>query len=102
MYAARPYIQEMTDKPLNDKYFTQVLLPDYIAENGVDWDVVFDNCGHFEEPHTDTAIGVGTVRAGIFGSAPSSGPDPGDPGPVVARARDAVQPVVVRFPRNWP
>jgi hypothetical protein len=52
----------MTDKPLNDKYFKQVLLPDYIAENGVDWDVVFDDRGHFEEPHADTAIGVGTLN----------------------------------------
>ena len=31
MYAARPKIQRMTDKQLNDQYFTQVLLPDYIA-----------------------------------------------------------------------
>jgi hypothetical protein len=62
MYAARPQIQEMTGKPLNDKYFTQTLLPDYVAETGVDWDVVFDDRGHFDEPHTGAGFGVGTVN----------------------------------------
>jgi hypothetical protein len=61
MYQARPKIQGMTDKPLNDQYFTQVLLPDYIEENGVDWNVVFDDRGHFAEPHTGKEIGLGTI-----------------------------------------
>ena len=30
MYAARAHIQERTGKQLNDTYFTQTLLPDYI------------------------------------------------------------------------
>jgi hypothetical protein len=50
MYAARPHIQKVTGKPLNDAYFTQTLLPDYIEENGVEWDVVYDARGHFTEP----------------------------------------------------
>ena len=32
-------------------------LPDYIEEHGVDWDVVFDDRGHFREPHTDHGSG---------------------------------------------
>jgi Topoisomerase 6 subunit A/Spo11, Toprim domain len=52
MYQARPKIQELTGgKRLDDQYFCQTLLPNYIEEYGVDWDVVFDARGHFEEPH---------------------------------------------------
>ena len=36
-------------------------MPDYIEEHGVDWDVVFDDRGHFREPHTDHQIGLGTL-----------------------------------------
>src|SRR5262249_3250003 len=61
MYAARNEIQNRTGKQLNDTYFTQVLLPDYIAENDVDWDVVYDDRGHFREPHTGHIIGLGTL-----------------------------------------
>src|SRR5262245_66179932 len=43
MYAARPQIQKDTGRQLDDQYFTQTLLPDYIEEHGVDWDVVFDD-----------------------------------------------------------
>ena len=44
MYAARPRIQQLSGKDrLDDKYFTQTLLPDYIAENGcAHWNVVYD------------------------------------------------------------
>jgi hypothetical protein len=62
MYKARPLIQEKTDKPLDDKYFTQTLLPDYMNEHNVDWDVVFDERGHFTEPHTQRRIGLGTLK----------------------------------------
>jgi hypothetical protein len=62
MYAARPHIQNRTDKQLNDKYFTQTLLPDYIEENDVDWDVVFDARGHFSEPHDGESFGIGTLE----------------------------------------
>lgn len=40
MYAARPAIQDATGQPLNDAYFTQTLLPDYIRdhpEETADW-----------------------------------------------------------------
>jgi DNA topoisomerase 6 subunit A-like protein len=62
MYAARPHIQEVTVKPLLSNYFTQTLLPDYINETGVSWDVIFDARGHFHEPHNGEGFGVGTLE----------------------------------------
>jgi hypothetical protein len=63
-YQARPKIMAMTDgKPLDDNYFTQTLLPDYIEEHGCDhWNVVYDARGHFEEPHTNLRLGCGTLE----------------------------------------
>lgn len=67
MYAIRPVIIEMTGKAApwkNSATFTQVILPDYIEahpEETADWDVVFDDRGHFAEPHTGRRIGLGTV-----------------------------------------
>lgn len=61
MYAARGYIQDRTGQRLADNYFTQTLLPDYIAEHDVAWDVVFDARGHFTEPHTETTVPLGTL-----------------------------------------
>jgi hypothetical protein len=62
MYQARPLIQDMMGgQPLNDQYFCQQLLPDYMAENEVDWDVVYDDRGHLIEPHTERTIGLGTI-----------------------------------------
>jgi hypothetical protein len=62
-YQARPKIMELTeDKHLAYGYFSQVLLPDYIEEHDVDWDVVYDARGHLEEPHTNRRIGVGTIE----------------------------------------
>jgi hypothetical protein len=53
-YQARPKIMAMTeDKELAYGYFSQTLLPDYIEEHGVDWNVVYDARGHFLEPHTN-------------------------------------------------
>jgi|SRR6516225_9561818 len=52
MYAARPHIQKVTGRELNADYFTQTLLPDYLTETGVDWDVVYDARGHFNGPTT--------------------------------------------------
>src|SRR6516162_7978170 len=64
MYQARPFIQEkMSGQQLNDQYFCQQLLPDYIDEHGVDWDVTYDDRGHFTEPHTKHSIGLGTIAA---------------------------------------
>jgi hypothetical protein len=62
MYAARPHIQQVTGKELDDNYFTQTLLPHFMEENDVDWDVVYDARGHFTEPHTGKSFGIGTLE----------------------------------------
>jgi hypothetical protein len=62
MYAARPLVQDMTGKNLDDNYFTQTLLPNYIAENYRSWNVVFDARGHFYEPHTGEEVPLGTIE----------------------------------------
>jgi hypothetical protein len=66
MYAARPEILRLTAKEsLNDHYFTQVLLPDYIEEHPeitADWDVMFDDRGTFIEPHTGRVVPLGTLE----------------------------------------
>ena len=65
MYAARPAIQQIADRSIEkgfDKYFTQTLLPDYIEERGVNWNVVFDARGHFHEPHTKETVPLGTLQ----------------------------------------
>jgi len=61
MYQARPYIQAATGKKLDDQYFCQTLLPDYLTEKRVTWDIVFDERGHFAEPHTGHEFGLGTI-----------------------------------------
>jgi DNA topoisomerase VI subunit B len=61
MYAARGYIQDRTGQKLNDDYFTQTLLPDYVEAYRVNWDVVFDARGHFTEPHSRTSVALGTL-----------------------------------------
>jgi len=68
MYAARPHIQKVTGRQLNDQYFTQTLLPDYLNDNDVDWDVVYDARGHFSEPHDDgkNTFGIGTIEVRTY------------------------------------
>jgi hypothetical protein len=65
MYAARPLILARADcDRLDDAYFTQRLLPDYMQEypdKVADWDVVFDARGHLYEPHTDREVALGTL-----------------------------------------
>lgn len=64
MYAARPHILR-TAGDLGkgfDKYFSQTLLPDYIEEKGVVWNVVYDARGHFTEPHTKEQVPLGTLQ----------------------------------------
>jgi hypothetical protein len=62
MYQARPSIQDkMGGQQLNDQYFCQQLLPGYIEGNDVDWDITYDDRGHFTEPHTERSIGLGTI-----------------------------------------
>jgi DNA topoisomerase 6 subunit A-like protein len=62
-YVARPLIEQRTDKPLLYPYFSQTLLPNYINEHPKcrGWDVVYDDRGHFMEPHTKRVIGLGTL-----------------------------------------
>jgi hypothetical protein len=64
MYAARAHIQKVTGRQLESNYFTQTLLPDYMEENDVDWDVVYDARGHFTEPHDqgEKSFGIGTLE----------------------------------------
>jgi DNA topoisomerase 6 subunit A-like protein len=65
MYAARPAILAATGKDrLDDKYFTQVLLPDFVEANPDtcrDWDIYFDARGSFAEPHTGRTVALGTL-----------------------------------------
>jgi hypothetical protein len=61
-YVARPLIEERTEKPLSYAYFSQTLLPNYVNEHGADWDVVYDDRGHFTEPHIKRVIGLGTLN----------------------------------------
>jgi hypothetical protein len=66
-YQARPKIMAMTeDRELLYGYFSQTLLPDYIEEHGLDWNVVYDARGHFLEPHTNRRIGCGTIEVGNY------------------------------------
>jgi hypothetical protein len=65
MYSARPGILELTGKDhLDDRYFTQTLLPDYLVTHPEcrDWDIVWDARGHFTEPHTKRTFGLGTLE----------------------------------------
>ncbi len=65
MYSCRKYILERTGEgSLNDEYFTQGLLPDFMDEHPeltADWDVVFDARGSLIEPHTRVRIPLGTL-----------------------------------------
>jgi hypothetical protein len=68
MYAARPAILENAHDrygeayELRSDYFTQTLLPDYMAEHDCSgWDVVFDARGHLTEPHTNCVVPLGTL-----------------------------------------
>jgi hypothetical protein len=66
-YQGRPLIMAMTeDKELQYGYFSQTLLPDYIEEHGVAWNVVYDARGYFEEPHTNRVIGCGTIEVANY------------------------------------
>jgi hypothetical protein len=64
MYAARPQILRLTGKDhLDDAYFTQKLLPDYMEDHDCDdWDVIWDARGTLHEPHTRRAVPIGTLE----------------------------------------
>ena len=64
MYAARNEIQERSGRQLDRQYFTQTLLPNFVAANPeltATWKIAYDDRGHFREPHTGYSIGVGTL-----------------------------------------
>lgn len=66
MYAARPRVLQVTGGKCwkNSSYFTQILLPKFVEDNPeltADWDVVYDDRGHFREPHTSRRVGLGTM-----------------------------------------
>lgn len=66
MYQARPLMQKILGKTLDggfDEYFSQTLLPDFVAKNpkSKDWDIVYDARGHLVEPHTGRIIPLGTL-----------------------------------------
>jgi hypothetical protein len=65
MYQARPLIQQLTTKMWkNSNLFTQNYLPCFLRENPTltaTWDVVYDARGHFEEPHTQRRVDLGTL-----------------------------------------
>jgi hypothetical protein len=65
MYAARAEIQRLAGRVLDDQYFTQQLLPDFMNEHSdatTEWDVVFDARGHLHEPHTGRIVPLGTIE----------------------------------------
>jgi DNA topoisomerase 6 subunit A-like protein len=71
MYAARPKVAQLADKDIGtgfDKYFTQTLLPGYIAERRPAWasKVAFDARGHFAEPHGNAEIELGTLEVRAY------------------------------------
>ncbi len=66
MYAARDLIIKRTGNAQpwsNSNYFTQDLLAAYINQHKLHdkWDVLYDDRGHFEEPHTGARLGIGTL-----------------------------------------
>lgn len=77
MYAARPAILRLTGKDrLDDAYFTQNLLPDYMVKHGkdIEWDVVFDSRGNLVEPHTGREVPLGTLEVRSYlGDHPAIG-----------------------------
>jgi hypothetical protein len=90
MYAARRLVLtgKLTDQSRknggfykNSSSFTQDVLPDFTEKNpelAKDWDVVFDDRGHFTEPHTHKHIGLGTVAVRDYlGSWEEDLPEPG-------------------------
>jgi hypothetical protein len=61
-YRARgPVLEATGNESLDSHYFSQTLLVDYIEETGVVWDIVWDDRGHFREPHTGREFGLGTL-----------------------------------------
>ena len=73
MYAARPSILRATGKQeFDDGYFTQNVLVEYMIDNPeqtASWDIIWDDRGHIQEPHTNRLIGLGTLAVRNYISA---------------------------------
>jgi hypothetical protein len=69
-YPVRKLIQEWTAKPLDYDYFSQTLLIEYQRQGGVLRGLYYDPRGVLYEPHTGTAVPLGTqeVEAYVFPS----------------------------------
>jgi hypothetical protein len=68
-YAARgPILKATGRESLDSNYFTQTLLMDFVERHfGTSgWNIVFDDRGHFAEPHTRHAFGVGTLNVRAY------------------------------------
>jgi hypothetical protein len=61
-YHVRPLIQEYTSEGLTSKYFEQTLLPMYQREVRTIPEVYYEPRGILYEPHTGTAIPLGTLE----------------------------------------
>jgi hypothetical protein len=69
-YAARgPILKATGRESLDSNYFTQTLLIDYVEGHSgqtSSWNVVFDDRGHFVEPHTGHTFGLGTLNVRAY------------------------------------
>ena len=69
-YAARgPILKATGRESLDSNYFTQTLLMDYVESHSgqtSSWNIVFDDRGHFVEPHTRHAFGLGTLNVRAY------------------------------------
>jgi hypothetical protein len=68
-YAARgPILKATGRESLDSNYFTQTLLTDFVeSHSGTSgWNIVFDDRGHFVEPHTRHAFGLGTLNVRAY------------------------------------
>jgi hypothetical protein len=83
MYKARPGLLEITGQDaLDSEYFTQTLLPNYIAKHGLEgeWKIAYDARGHFTEPHGSRPSGAVTrVALGTLEVREYIGQRAGDP-----------------------
>ena len=69
---ARPFIQEkMGGRQLNDQYFCQTLLPDYMGNTRSIGMSLDDDRGHFSEPHTEHSFGLGTINVRNYLATPA-------------------------------
>jgi hypothetical protein len=65
-YAVRPLIQEHTDRQLEYGYFSQTLLTEYRDEYGPIDGLYYEPRGMLKEPHTGTAVKLGTIEVGRY------------------------------------